>query len=216
MEILKEIVDVFLHLDKYLNNIILDYGFWTYLILFLVIFIETGFVIMPFLPGDSLLFAAGSFAALGSLNLLYLLLLLFVAAVVGDTLNYMIGKAIGPRVFRRDYWFVKREHLLKTQEFYVKHGGKTIIFARFIPIIRTFAPFVAGVGTMEYSKFIFYNLIGGAVWVAGLTLLGYFFGQIDFVQKNFELVILSIIFISILPPVIEFIKHKFFTKETSV
>lgn len=208
MEVLKAVLDFFLHLDKYLNQIILDYGFWTYIILFLVIFVETGLVIMPFLPGDSLLFAAGSFAARGSLNISYLLILLFIAAFLGDTVNYLIGKFIGPRVLKRDYLLIKKEHLLKTQEFYEKHGGKTIIFARFIPIIRTFAPFIAGVGNMNYSKFISFNIIGGAVWVLGLTMLGYFFGQIAFVQKNFELVILSIIIISILPPIIEVIKHK--------
>jgi membrane-associated protein len=211
MEIIKQVLDFFLHLDKYLNQIIVDYGFYTYLILFLVIFVETGLVIMPFLPGDSLLFAAGAFAAKGSLNLYTLLILLFIAAFLGDTLNYMIGKYIGPKVFRKDYLLIKKEHLIKTQQFYEKHGGKTIIFARFIPIIRTFAPFIAGVGNMNYSKFISYNIIGGAIWVLGLTLLGYFFGQSAFVQKNFELVILSIIIISILPPVIEFIKHKFFS-----
>ena len=198
MEFLKEIVDVFMHLDKYLNQIILDYGFWTYLILFLVIFVETGLVVMPFLPGDSLLFAAGSFAALGSLNVIYLIGLLFIAAILGDTLNYTIGKAIGPRVFSRDYMFIKKEHLIKTQGFYEKHGGKTIIFARFIPIIRTFAPFIAGVGTMNYSKFITYNILGGAIWVISLILLGYYFGQMDIVQKNFE-----------------FVRHKFPSKKKS-
>lgn len=208
IDILRSILDFFLHLDKHLNQIILEYGFWTYVILFLVIFVETGLVIMPFLPGDSLLFAAGTFAARGSLNLGYLLILLFIAAFLGDTLNYIIGKYIGPKVYKKDFLFIKKAHLLKTQQFYEKHGGKTIIIARFIPIVRTFAPFIAGVGNMEYSKFISYNIIGGAIWVLGLTLLGYFFGQIPFVQNNFEIVIITIIILSVLPPVFEILKHK--------
>lgn len=215
MEFLKSILDFFLHLDKYLNQIILEYGFWTYLILFLVIFVETGLVIMPFLPGDSLLFAAGSFAARGSLNVWYVIILLFVAAFLGDTVNYLIGKFLGPRVYKKDYLLIKRAHLIKTQQFYEKHGGKTIIIARFIPIIRTFAPFIAGVGNMEYGKFISYNIIGGAIWVVGLTMLGYFFGQIPFVQRNFETVIIGIIFLSILPPIIEFIRHKISQKQSA-
>ncbi|HEX8545667.1 MAG TPA: DedA family protein [Cytophagaceae bacterium] len=208
MDLLKQFVDFFLHLDHHLNQIILDYGVWTYVILFLIIFIETGLVVMPFLPGDSLLFAAGAFAAKGSLNLAVLLVLLFLAAFLGDTVNYLIGKFIGPKVFRRDYLLIKRSHLLKTQDFYNKHGGKTIIFARFIPIIRTFAPFIAGVGSMNYSRFITYNIVGGLVWVIGLTLMGYFFGSIPWVERNFEVVIIGIIVLSILPPVIEFIRHK--------
>lgn len=208
MDLLKQFLDFFLHLDHHLNQIILDYGTWTYVILFLIIFIETGLVIMPFLPGDSLLFAAGAFAAKGSLNIALLLVLLFIAAFLGDTVNYLIGKYIGPKVFRRDYLLIKRSHLLKTQDFYNKHGGKTIIFARFIPIIRTFAPFIAGVGSMNYAKFLSYNIIGGLVWVIGLTLMGYFFGSIPWVEKNFEVVIIGIIVLSILPPVIEFIKYK--------
>jgi membrane-associated protein len=214
MELLRAILDFFLHLDKYLDKIILEYGFWTYIILFLVIFVETGLVIMPFLPGDSLLFAAGSFAARGSLNVWYVMILLFIAAFLGDTLNYLIGKYIGPRVYKKDFLLIKKAHLIKTQAFYKKHGGKTIIIARFIPIIRTFAPFIAGVGNMNYSKFISYNIIGGAVWITGLTLLGYFFGQIPIVQKNFELVILTIIVLSILPPVIEVLRHKLSRKES--
>ncbi|TAH26012.1 MAG: DedA family protein [Cytophagales bacterium] len=205
----KELIDFILHIDKYLNEIILQYGFATYLILFLIIFVETGLVIMPLLPGDSLLFAAGTFAYKGSLNIYYLIILLFIAAVLGDTLNYFIGKYIGPKVFSRDYKLIKRSHLQKTQDFYEKHGGKTIILARFIPIVRTFAPFVAGIGNMNYMKFISYNIIGGAIWVVGLTLLGYYFGQLDFVQKHFETVVLAIIFISILPPIIEILRAKF-------
>lgn len=216
MHYLKELLDFILHIDRYLNDIILQYGFATYLILFLIIFVETGLVIMPLLPGDSLLFAAGTFAYKGSLNIYYLIILLFIAAVLGDTLNYMIGKYLGPKVFNRDYKLIKKAHLQKTQAFYEKHGGKTIIFARFIPIVRTFAPFVAGIGNMDYGKFISYNIIGGAVWVAGLTLLGYFFGQLEFVQKNFETVIIAIIVLSILPPIIELLRQKFSSKPDEI
>lgn len=214
MEFFSQIVDLFLHLDKYLTEIISQYGTWTYLILFLVIFVETGLVVMPFLPGDSLLFAAGALAANpeNGLNVVLLMALLFIAAVLGDTLNYTIGDYIGPKVFRRDYRFLKREYLLQTQAFYVKHGGKTIIFARFIPIIRTFAPFIAGVGTMKYSRFIMYNIVGGFAWIVAFTMIGYFFGNLPFVKKNFTLVIFAIIFISILPPIIEFLKQRFSNK----
>nr|WP_028980701.1 DedA family protein [Sporocytophaga myxococcoides] len=212
MDLIKGFIDLFLHLDQHLSQIITDYGFWTYLILFMIIFVETGLVIMPILPGDSLLFAAGTFAALGSLNLGLLILLLFIAAFLGDTLNYFIGNFIGPKVFSKDYRFLKKEYLVKTQQFYEKHGGKTIIFARFMPIIRTFAPFIAGVGTMNYKKFISYNIIGGILWVAGFTLLGYLFGNIPAVKKNFTLVILGIILLSITPPLIEYLKSKFSKK----
>ena len=208
MEVIKLLIDFILHMDVYLNDIISNYGAWTYGILFFVIFIETGFVVTPFLPGDSLLFAAGTFAALGALNPIYLFLLLVVAAIIGDTVNYSIGAFIGPKAFSGDLKFLKKEHLDKTQAFYEKHGGKTIILARFIPIIRTFAPFVAGIGTMKYSKFILYNIIGGISWVALFISLGFFFGNIPFVQKNFELVIFAIIFISFLPPIFELIKAR--------
>jgi membrane-associated protein len=208
MEVIKFLIDFILHMDVHLNEIISNYGTWTYGILFFVIFMETGFVVTPFLPGDSLLFAAGTFAALGSLNPFYLFLLLTVAAILGDTVNYSIGKYIGPRAFSGDIKFLKQEHLDKTQEFYEKHGGKAIILARFIPIIRTFAPFVAGIGTMKYRKFIAYNVIGGIAWVAIFTFLGYFFGNIEFVKKNFELVIFAIIFISFIPPVLEVLKAR--------
>lgn len=217
MEILQQFIDVFLHLDKHLNQIMIDYGTWTYVILFLIIFIETGLVIMPFLPGDSLLFAAGALAAIdGSpLNVLLLMLLLFIAAFLGDTLNYSIGNFIGPKVFSRDFRFLKREYLLKTQEFYNKHGGKTIIFARFIPIIRTFAPFVAGVGTMRYSKFMAYNILGGFIWVVGFVGLGFFFGNLEIIKKNFTLVIFGIIILSIMPPVVEYLKQRFSSRVAS-
>jgi membrane-associated protein len=210
MEILKEILDFILHLDKHLGAIIQDYGTWTYAILFLIIFVETGVVVLPFLPGDSLLFAAGSLAALpGSpLNVWVMMGLLIVAAVLGDTLNYHIGDYLGPRVFRENSRFLKREHLVRTQEFYEKHGAKTIILARFIPIIRTFAPFVAGVGTMSYTKFLSYNVVGGILWVVLLTGAGYFFGTIPIVQKNFSLVVLAIIALSLLPVVFEFVKSR--------
>ena len=196
MEVIQFLIDFILHMDVHLNEIISNYGVWTYGILFFVIFMETGFVVTPFLPGDSLLFAAGTFAALGALNPFYLFLLLATAAIFGDTINYSIGAFIGERAFSGEIKFLKQEHLERTQNFYDKHGGKTIILARFVPIIRTFAPFVAGVGTMRYRKFIAYNVIGGIVWVAIFISLGYFFGNIPFVRKNFELVIFAIIAIS--------------------
>ncbi|ALI99441.1 DedA family protein [Rufibacter tibetensis] len=213
MELLRQFIDLFLHLDQHLSQIISDYGTWTYAILFLIIFVETGVVVMPFLPGDSLLFAAGAFAATGVLNVWILLALLFVAAFLGDTLNYLIGDYFGPKVFRRDYRFLKKEYLLKTQAFYDKHGGKTIIFARFIPIIRTFAPFVAGVGTMKYSKFLSYNIIGGFLWVVGFVAAGFIFGNIPLVKKNFTLVIFGIILISVIPPIYELVKQKMSPKQ---
>jgi membrane-associated protein len=208
MEVIKFLIDFILHMDVHLNEIITNYGIWTYGILFFVIFMETGFVVTPFLPGDSLLFAAGTFASLGALNPVYLFLLLTAAAIIGDTINYSIGAYIGPRAFSGEIKFLKQEHLDRTQEFYEKHGGKTIILARFVPIIRTFAPFVAGVGTMKYRKFIAYNVIGGMLWVAIFISLGYFFGNIPFIKKNFELVIFAIIAISFIPPILEFFKAR--------
>ena len=208
MEPIKFLIDLVLHLDEYLNVIITNYGVWTYGILFLIIFMETGFVVTPFLPGDSLLFAAGSFAALGSLNPVYLFVLLSIAAVLGDTINYSIGAYIGPRAFSGEIKYLKREHLDRTHEFYEKHGGKTIILARFIPIIRTFAPFVAGVGSMTYGRFIIFNVIGGITWVALFTFGGYYFGNLPVVRNNFELVIFAIIFISFIPPILEFFKAR--------
>ncbi len=210
MEILTQIIDLFLHLDVHLAQVTQDYGTWTYAFLFFVIFMETGVVVTPFLPGDSLLFAAGAIAALegSSLNIVLLFGLLFVAAVLGDTVNYWIGNQIGPRVFEQNYRFLKREYLERTQAFYAKHGGKTIILARFVPIVRTFAPFVAGVGTMSYSKFITYNIVGGFLWTLLFTFGGYFFGNIPFVKENFEFVILGIIFISVLPMFIEWYRGR--------
>lgn len=204
MEILAYLIDLFVHLDEHLGAIISRYGTWTYLILFAVIFMETGLVVTPFLPGDSLLFAAGALAATGSLNVVLLWSLLFVAAILGDTINYWIGHYIGPRVFEIDIRFLKKEYLIRTQEFYERHGGKTIFLARFIPIIRTFAPFVAGVGAMSYGRFIAYNIFGGFVWTALFTFGGFYFGNIPFVRDNFTLVIVVIILISVLPMGIEF------------
>jgi membrane-associated protein len=208
MEIISFVIDFVLHLDEQLATIIAQYGTWTYALLFLIIFMETGFVVTPFLPGDSLLFAAGSFAALGSLSPWVLFLLLGVAAVLGDTVNYWIGKSVGERAFSGTIRWLKKEHLDRTHEFYEKHGGKTIILARFIPIIRTFAPFVAGVGSMTYPRFLTYNVVGGIAWVAIFTFMGFFFGNLPFVQKNFEIVIFAIIFISFIPPVLEFFKAR--------
>ena len=203
MELLLKFIDIFIHLDVYLSDIISNYGFWTYAILFLVIFMETGFVITPFLPGDSLLFAGGTFAALGSLNIFLLAGLLMVSAVAGDTVNYWIGHKLGDKVYTSKIKWIKKDYIDRTHAFFEKHGGKTIILARFVPIIRTFAPFVAGVGRMSYTHFITYNLVGGITWVALFTFAGYFFGNIPFIKENFSLVILAIILISLLPAVIE-------------
>ncbi|MBM3125618.1 MAG: DedA family protein [Chloroflexi bacterium] len=206
MQYVAFLVDLFVHLDEHLAAIISQYGAWTYGILFAVIFLETGFVVTPFLPGDSLLFAAGTFAALGSLNVWYLAGLLMVAAILGDTVNYSIGHYLGERAYSIKW--IKKEYLDQTHAFFEKHGGKTIFLARFVPIVRTFAPFVAGIGKMSYGYFISYNFIGGIVWVVLFTFAGYFFGNIPFVKKNFEYVIIAIIFISILPMVFEWWKAR--------
>ena len=206
MDLIIKIVDIFIHLDKYLSEIISTYGIWTYAILFLVIFMETGFVVTPFLPGDSLLFAAGAFSALGSLNIYLLVGLLIIAAIAGDTINYWIGHKIGDKVYTSEIKWIKKEYIDRTQEFYEKHGGKTIFLARFVPIIRTFAPFVAGIGKMPYGYFISYNFIGGIVWVTLFTSVGYFFGNIPFIKHNFSLVIIAIILVSIVPMVVEALK----------
>jgi membrane-associated protein len=198
--------DLFLHLDVHLQAVIAAYGVWTYVILFMVIFLETGVVVTPFLPGDSLLFAAGTFAASGSLEVGWLFGLLFVAAVLGDTVNYRIGYAVGPRAFHERSRFFKQEHLERTRRFYARHGGKTIVLARFIPIIRTFAPFVAGIGRMSYGYFAFYNVFGGLIWTALFIFGGYFFGNLPIVEQNFTLVVLAIIVLSVLPPGIEFLR----------
>jgi membrane-associated protein len=208
MNLMLYIIDLILHMDKYLGQIIQQYGTWTYLILFCVIFMETGFVVTPFLPGDSLLFAAGTFAGMGYLNIGVLFALMAIAAIAGDTVNYWIGHKIGPRAFSGNIRYLKKEYMDRTHAFYEKHGGKTIIIARFIPIIRTFAPFVAGVGAMTYGRFISFNIIGGLAWVALFTLGGYFFGNLPFVQDNFSFVIIAIIIISVLPAIIEFLKSR--------
>src|SRR5215211_3488576 len=208
MDWVKQFVDLFLHLDTHLGQVISQFGTWTYLILFLIVFCETGLVITPLLPGDSLLFAAGTFAALGDLDVQVMILLLVVAAVAGDTVNYWVGAAIGPRAFQGNLRFLKKEHLDRTHAFYEKHGGKTTILARFVPIIRTFAPFVAGVGAMSYGRFLTYNVVGAVLWVGLFVLGGYFFGNLPIVRANFTLVILAIIAISVLPMVIEAIKAR--------
>jgi membrane-associated protein len=209
VEFIKDFIDLFLHLDTHLQTVIQNYGTWTYVILFLIIFCETGLVVTPILPGDSLLFAAGAFAATGSLDLAWLLILLTVAAVLGDAVNYAIGYFMGPKVFSQpDSRFLKREYLDRTHQFYEKYGGKTIIIARFVPIVRTFAPFVAGVGSMTYVKFASYNVIGGLLWVGVCVFAGYAFGNIPVVQENFTLVILGIIFVSILPGIIELLRQR--------
>ena len=210
MEIIHNLIDFIIHIDKHLLDIVQHYQTWTYLILFLIIFCETGLVVTPFLPGDSLLFAAGALAAQpnSGLSLLQLLIVLIIAAFAGDTLNYHIGKFIGPKVFEKNYRLLKKSYLEKTQNFFELHGGKTIIFARFIPIIRTFAPFIAGVGTMSYSKFISFNIVGGVLWVSGFLIVGYFFGNLPAVKENFTFVIFGIILISVLPVLIGLVKGR--------
>jgi membrane-associated protein len=208
LQFAKIVIDFIIHIDVHLSEIIQSYGMWTYLILFLIIFCETGLVVTPFLPGDSLLFAAGAFAARGDLNVLWLFILLSIAAILGDTANYWIGNIVGPKVFHQEHVkFLNKEYLNRTHLFFEKYGGKTIIIARFVPIIRTFAPFVAGIGSMTYVRFISYNVIGGIVWIASFAFSGYFFGNIPMVKKNFTLVIFAIIIISILPGVIEFMRQ---------
>lgn len=207
MELVKFLIDLFLHLDEHLAMVISQYGGWTYGILFAVIFVETGLVIMPLLPGDSLLFAAGTFAALpDGLNIWYLVILLIIAAILGDTVNYSIGHYLGERAYNIKW--IKKEYFEKTHAFFEKHGGKAIFLARFVPIVRTFAPFVAGIGKMTYSYFVTYNFVGGIVWVLLFTFAGYFFGNIPFMKKNFEYVIIAIIFVSLLPMVYEWWKAR--------
>lgn len=210
MELIKALIDFILHIDQHLVEIVNDYQTWTYLILFLIIFAETGLVVTPFLPGDSLLFAAGAIIAKPetALNIGLMWILLIVAAILGDLVNYHVGKFIGVKAFSGKYRFLKIEYLNKTQQFYNKHGGKTIIYARFIPIIRTFAPFVAGIGTMSYGRFATYNIVGGIAWVTSFLFIGYFFGGLPIIKSNFTFVIFGIIFLSILPPIIEVIREK--------
>ena len=209
MELITSLIDFILHIDRHLVEIIKDYGTWTYLVLFMIIFSETGFVVTPFLPGDSLLFVIGALGATGALNFKLVLLLLIIAAVAGNTLNYFIGKMIGHKILvMKNSRIIKKEYLYKTQAFYKKHGGKAIILSRFLPIIRTFAPFVAGLGRMRFIEFFIYNCVGGVLWVLLFMFAGYFFGNIPAVKHNFTLVIFAIIFISMLPTVIPYIKSK--------
>ncbi len=217
MDIIINFIDFFIHFDRYLPLIIDSFGIWAYVIVFLVIFCETGLVVTPVLPGDSLLFALGTFAALGSLNIEVLSVLLCIAAIAGDTVNYTIGHYIGPKVFHyEDSRFFKKEYLVKTHRFYEKHGGKTIVIARFMPIIRTFAPFVAGAGAMSYPKFILYNISGGIAWVCVFLWGGYFFGNIPAVKSNFTVVVIAIVIVSVMPGFIEYWRQKRYSSDKKV
>ena len=209
MEFIKYIIDFVIHLDKHFDIIIKSCGSWSYLVLFVIIFAETGLVVTPFLPGDSLLFAVGTFAALGSFNLALVFMILAAAAIIGDSVNYAIGKILGGKLLAKgDHRFFKKEHVERAHKFYEKYGGKTIILARFVPIVRTFAPFVAGIGEMSYYKFLAYNVIGGILWVSVFVFGGYYFGNIPVIKNNFSLAILAVILISVLPVAIEFFKHR--------
>lgn len=209
MEFLMHLVDIALHVDRYLNAIAADYGAWTYAILFLIIFCETGLVVTPFLPGDSLLFATGALCGGGVLDPNIIFILLVAAAFLGDNVNYWIGRRVGPAVFEREQTrFFKKEYLLKAHAFYERHGGKTVIIARFVPIVRTFSPFVAGIARMTYVQFLAYSLTGAVVWVSLFVYSGYFFGNLPFIKRNFSLVVVAIILISIMPGVIEYIRHR--------
>lgn len=209
MEWISSFVDVILHLDQHLLVLVQNYGAWIYGILFIILFCETGLVVTPFLPGDSLLFVAGAIAGAGSMNVHLLVVLLLAAAVLGDSLNYAIGHYIGPKVFRfDDSWFFKKAYVERTHRFFERHGGKTIVLARFVPIIRTYAPFVAGIGAMDYRRFLLFNVAGAVLWVASLTYAGYFFGNLPAVKNNLSLVILGIIVLSISPGIVELLRHK--------
>jgi membrane-associated protein len=209
VEIVQLAIDFILHIDQHLIDITAAYGMWTYAVLAVIVFAETGLVVTPFLPGDSLLFAAGAICALGTMNVWVMIVLLIVAAILGDAVNYTIGNRLGPKIFSSTTSkLLNREHLNRTHAFYERHGGKTIILARFMPIIRTFAPFVAGIGAMRYRQFAVYNVVGAVVWVASFSLLGYYFGNLDLVRKNFTLVIGVIIVLSVLPAVWEFLRAR--------
>jgi membrane-associated protein len=208
MDLIKQLFDFILHIDTYLSQIIAQYGAWTLAVLFVIIFIETGVVVMPFLPGDSLIFAAGTFAARGALNPWAIFIVLSIAAILGDTVNYWIGHRVGGKAYSGELKWVKKDHMERTHQFFNKHGGKAIFLARFVPIVRTFAPFVAGISQMNYGFFLRWNVIGGIVWVGIFTALGYFFGNIPFVQRNFELVIVAIVLISVIPAVVEAMKAR--------
>jgi membrane-associated protein len=216
MDLVHWFVDFFLHLDRHLAEVIQAYGTWTYALLFTIVFLETGLVVTPILPGDSLLFAAGTFAALGALDVGVLFVLLSVAAILGDTVNYAIGHYLGPKVFHyeRSRLF-NPDHLRKTHQFYERYGGKTIIIARFVPIVRTFAPFVAGIGAMTYWRFLAYNVVGGILWVSVCLLAGYFFGNIPIVKQNFSLAIIAIVVLSVMPAVVEYVRHRREAKRAS-
>ncbi len=209
MELIKYLIDFVIHLDQHLYELVSNYGAWAYAILFLIIFCETGLVITPFLPGDSLLFAVGALAATGALDANWSFVLLSIAAIAGDTVNYWAGYLVGPKVFHKEQSrFLNKQHLERTHQFYEKYGGKTIIIARFVPIIRTFAPFVAGIGRMTYARFLLYNVVGGIVWIASFVYAGYFFGNIPVVKRNFTLVVIAIIIISVMPGLIEYLRHR--------
>jgi membrane-associated protein len=212
MELLKQFIDVLLHLDRYLAALSAEYGVWIYAILFLIIFCETGLVVTPFLPGDSLLFAVGALASTGAVDVWLIVLLLSIAAILGDSVNYLVGYKFGDYLTTHQSNIVKKEYLDKTHDFYERYGGRTIVLARFVPIVRTFAPFVAGMGSMTYSHFLTYNIVGGLVWIFSLSFLGFFFGELPLVKKNFSLVIFGIIFISILPIIWEFVKARLSTE----
>jgi membrane-associated protein len=209
VELLATFIDVVLHLDKHLQVLVAQYGAWVYLILFVIVFCETGLVVTPFLPGDSLLFVAGTVAAAGGLDVHLLVVLLIIAAILGDTVNYWIGNYLGPRVFHyQDSRWLNRKHLERAHAFYERHGGKTIVIARFVPIIRTYAPFVAGIGAMSYARFVAYNVGGAVLWVTSLAYAGYFFGNLPIIKNNLTLVIIGIIILSIMPGVIEYLRHR--------
>ncbi|MCB0525878.1 MAG: DedA family protein [Saprospiraceae bacterium] len=216
LDFLSQALEFIRHLDVHLENIMREYHLTTYIILALIIFCETGLVVTPFLPGDSLLFAAGAITAkTGILNVWLLIPLLFAAAILGDNTNYFFGRFLGHKIYERDYWFLKKKYVDQTHEFYEKHGGQTLIIARFVPIVRTFAPFVAGVGDMKYRRFIGYCLAGGILWVTTLTLAGYYFGKIPIVRDNFEVVVIGIICLSVVPIIVGYIKNRFFSKSTT-
>ena len=215
MDFISGAIDFILHIDTYLVDLVADYGFWVYLILFLIIFMETGLVVVPFLPGDSLLFAVGALSAIGGLNIFISLAILSVAAILGDSVNYSIGKNFGRKLLGKSR-LIKASHVEKTEEFYARHGAKAIVLARFMPIVRTFIPFVAGIGTMHYRKFLFYNVIGGLAWVFIFVSAGYFFGNVPFIKENFEYVIIAIILISLVPSVVVFIREKLKNRKSKV
>jgi len=210
VELSAQLIDVAIHLDRYLGVFLAEYGAWIYLLLFLIVFAETGLVVTPFLPGDSLLFVAGALAAAGGLDLAWMMTVMVTAAILGDSVNYGIGSYLGPKVFHwEDSRFFRREYLDRTHQFYERHGGKTIVIARFVPVIRTFAPFVAGIGRMNYGRFLLFNIGGALLWVVSLSLAGYYFGNLPVVRQNLTLVILGIILISIMPGIIEYLRYRY-------